>query len=199
MDCAAGSRVCIHGLGACHVFGGGASFLWVILNRYKYSTSVKQIFIIVTETILFMFPFIIFAEIYNAVLLITVSNFFPIKTVVVAVQAYFCAALSEETLKYIIVRRHLFSSRAVDASSVVVYGFAAGFGFAFLENVDYVLDPINHRGTRTDVMSYSDEWKSPMTERSIQTALIRIVLCIPLHTVCGVMTATELGRSTDDL
>ena len=61
------------------------------------------------------------------------------------VTGYVLGGFAEESLKYFVLRRMLFSSRAVDAASVVMYGLAVGFGCSFLGGLDSIFDPMNRR------------------------------------------------------
>merc|ERR1712129_158296 len=56
-----------------------------------------------------------------------------------AVFAFIIAALLEETLKFLCVRRITFASLVVDAQSLFVYGGCSALGFATVENLLYVL------------------------------------------------------------
>mmetsp|Transcript_54730 Transcript_54730/g.123203 ORF Transcript_54730/g.123203 Transcript_54730/m.123203 type:complete len:593 (+) Transcript_54730:74-1852(+) len=87
-------------------------------------------------------------------------------------RAYFRAAFLEELLKYWAVRRILFSDRTLDSGAILMYGLAAAAGFAIEENIQYCV--------------FSDQ-------AGLYTALMRMVLAVPLHLVTGLMIGTHLG------
>lgn len=87
-----------------------------------------------------------------------------------AVRAFVLAALFEEVLKYLCIRRIAFASCVVDVQGLFVYGGCAALGFSLVENVSYVL-----RG-------------------GINVALGRSILTIPAHVAWGLMQGCALGR-----
>jgi len=92
------------------------------------------------------------------------------KTVLHAIlEAYFRAGFLEELFKYIAVRRVLFKDRVVDCGGLLVYGLAAGAGFATAENIQYTM-----RG-------------------GVTVALTRMFVSIPLHCCTGLIIGIHLG------
>mmetsp|Transcript_4531 Transcript_4531/g.12815 ORF Transcript_4531/g.12815 Transcript_4531/m.12815 type:complete len:593 (+) Transcript_4531:86-1864(+) len=101
---------------------------------------------------------------------VSITFAFPKKTIAhSAFMAYFRAGFCEELLKYGAVRRVLFKDRVVDCGGLVVYGLAAGAGFATAENVQYT------------------------SSGGMQVALLRMYLSIPLHCCTGLIIGIHLG------
>lgn len=86
--------------------------------------------------------------------------------------SFFCAALTEETLKFFVLKRISWRNSAFSYRyDAIVYAVSVSLGFAMLENVLYVL-------------SYG-----------LQTAVVRALLAVPLHAFCGVFMGIHFGAA----
>lgn len=85
------------------------------------------------------------------------------------VTSYFRAGFLEELLKYFAVRRILFKDRVVDVGGLIVYGLAAGAGFATAENIQYTIIG------------------------GLDVAISRMLFSIPLHCCTGLIIGIHMG------
>lgn len=182
--------------------GPGFVFSAFALFRYRKSVSSCQFFFVTFEMFLLMFPFIVILQFICLPIFILadltskpkhadeeptwVHN--AIGLCWSQVKAFGVAGFAEECLKYYVLRRLIYSSRAADPAAVLVYGFAAGIGFALTENIDYTLDPINHRGSR-------GQFPDLFELVGLRIALMRMFSALPLHGTCAVLTALELSKA----
>lgn len=89
--------------------------------------------------------------------------------------AFFCAALPEEFLKFVFLRRYIISDECDEPYDLAFYGAMVSIGFAAIENVFYVY------------------------EGGIETAIIRAFTAVPMHAMCGAMIGyglLQINRNT---
>ncbi len=87
-----------------------------------------------------------------------------------AFTAYITAGLFEELVKYLAIRRIVYSPLIINPRALWVYGVCAGAGFATLENVMYV------------------------AQFGITSAILRAILAVPLHCCTGLMLGLSLSQ-----
>ena len=88
------------------------------------------------------------------------------------IQAFVVAALCEEWIKLVVVRRFIYRRAQFDeVMDGIVYTVAAGLGFACLENILYV------------------------ASGGMAVALTRAVTAVPLHAVCSALLGYGLGKA----
>lgn len=86
------------------------------------------------------------------------------------IHAFIIAALAEETLKYLAIRRIVYASLVVDARSLFVYASCGALGFAAAENVIYAVD---------------NDWT---------VVVMRAFTAVPLHMMTGLLMGCSMGR-----
>ena len=92
-----------------------------------------------------------------------------------AVYAFFVVALSEEGMKYLVLRWYNFRHDEFDEPyDGIVYGVAVSLGFAAIENVFYVFD------SETNGM---------------EVGIMRMFTAVPAHAMFGVMMGYFVGKS----
>ena len=100
-----------------------------------------------------------FAEAFEAAML---PQYEPGTLEYALINAFAMAAFCEEIVKYLALRIGSWRSKAFNYRfDGIVYGVSAAVGFALLENVMYV------------------------SQYGLQTALVRAVMAVPLHSFCG--------------
>ena len=88
------------------------------------------------------------------------------------VEAFIVAALCEEWIKLMVVRRFIYrSSRFDEVMDGIIYTVAAGLGFAAMENVIFV------------------------ASGGMTVALLRAFTAVPLHTICSALLGYSIGKA----
>lgn len=97
---------------------------------------------------------------------------------------FFIISLSEELLKYLVVRLKVFNSRHLDEPlDIMLYMVIAALGFAAVENVLYLLMPVAQ-------IPFSQ-----LMTRALLVSFIRFLGAIFLHTLCSAVVGYSLAIS----
>lgn len=92
--------------------------------------------------------------------------------------SFIVAALAEESFKFLVLRGYSARHDAFDEPfDGIVYGVAAGMGFAVVENVLYVFQG----------------WMGGGLTGGFVTAIMRAITAVPGHAACGVIMGTCIG------
>jgi RsiW-degrading membrane proteinase PrsW (M82 family) len=147
-------------------------FLWYFHTRDKYREPRRTVWATFGLGVLSIVPVIVLA----APFAFGIAALFGGNPLIAGfLEAFFVAAIPEETLKLTVLARYAGRHRAFDEPmDGLVYGAAASLGFATLENVLYA------------------------SQGSVWLAVTRGITAVPIHAGCGAIMGYLYGRSRFD-